>query len=84
MKFAVRKWVRTQEMVVEKIIQELPSHPTFLKSYCAGCHAALAGQPWVAVWAGAPGSQGGAYKLCAECGKEAREEIAQHAQSGKG
>lgn len=76
MKFAVQKWVRTKEMKVTHIIKEVPTHPDYIKHYCDGCHAPLAGKPWAAVWAerGSDG-KGGGYKLCQSCTEEARSEM---------
>lgn len=81
MKFATQQWVRTKEMRITQIINEYPTHPEFLAHHCAGCHVALAGKPWGAVWAEKPRGQGGAYKLCAACTEEARQEIAKEPQS---
>ncbi len=75
MKFAVQKWVRTKEMKVTQIIREVPTHPDYIRHYCDGCHAALAGKPWAAVWAEKPDGNGGGYKLCVSCTEEAKQEI---------
>ena len=76
MKFAVQKWVRTKEMRITEI-KEYPAHPEYLRNYCAGCHAALAGQPWAGAWAVSANSDNGEpVKLCKKCTEEAKEEMA--------
>ena len=80
MKFAVHKWVRTKEMKVTHIHKEGVLHPEYMQNYCAGCHAALAGKPFAAVWAESSSGKGGGYKLCAACTEEARQEIAKEPQ----
>lgn len=75
MKFAVQKWVRTREMKVIHIHSEGHIHPEYMQNYCAGCHAALAGKPFAAVWAETPNGRGGGYKLCASCTEEAKAEL---------